>query len=58
MAGALDTVYVVAAVALAVVGVVYVAQQVHGRGEEQPWFEWGTLAVGAVFLLALAAQYV
>ena len=58
MAGALDTAYVIVAVALAVVGVLYVAQTVRKSGEDKPWFEWSTLGVGAVFLLALAAQYV
>jgi len=57
MAGALDTAYVIVAVALAVVGILYVAQTVQRR-DGRPWVEWSTLGVGALFLLALAAQYV
>jgi hypothetical protein len=56
MAGILDTAYVVAAAAVAVAGVLFVVLRTEGG--ERRWFDWGAALVAAVFLVAMASQFV
>lgn len=54
MAGALNIVYAVIVVLVAIIGFAYVlTQSDDGTEEETRWSDWGTIAAVALFLVAL-----
>lgn len=52
MAGILNAAYSIAALALALVGMVYVFGMTDTGGETRSWWSWIVLVVVSVFLLA------
>ena len=52
MAGALNTVYSLAVLVVALLGMVYVLGLAGDGDETQSWWAWGVVIVVAVFLLA------
>lgn len=58
MVGVVDTVYLAAVVAVAIVGIGFLARLVasDSTNETSRWFEWASFGVVAVFLLAMAVE--
>lgn len=52
MAGILNTVYSLAVLVVALLGIVYVLGLAGEGGESRSWWAWGILVVVAIFLIA------
>ncbi|SEP13917.1 hypothetical protein SAMN04487948_11639 [Halogranum amylolyticum] len=59
MVGVLDGVYLLAVVAMAIAGIGLLARTVadNSESEKSQWLEWASFSVVAVFLLALAIEF-